>query len=208
MNSAVRALAAGILAAGCALPHSETRPVYHPATSVTNGERVLVVGVERDPANRYAIDLLARELALALARRGRSALDLTRLSRWSESLGRPLPPRLIGQLERGVADADSVGWLVAERVRTLIFLEIEVYEQAWAADGKRTRVGLAARGRDLSDGESLWRAYATPEIEDEPGRGFELATESALAALARVISGEPEPIFPPALPRALNFLRW
>ncbi|OLB94031.1 MAG: hypothetical protein AUH30_18660 [Candidatus Rokubacteria bacterium 13_1_40CM_68_15] len=55
--------------------------------------------------------------------------------------------------------------------------------------GKRTRVGLTARGRTLDQGEETWRASTTPEVEDEPGQGFQIATEAALGPLVRRRAG-------------------
>jgi len=55
--------------------------------------------------------------------------------------------------------------------------------------GKRTRVGLTARGRTLDQGEETWRAYTTPEVEDEPGQSFQIATEAALGPLVRRRAG-------------------
>ena len=132
---------------------------------------------------------LARELAVALAQRGRAAVDLGRFGAEAVHRGRPIPPAMFARLSAGVADDDAVAWLRAEGIAALIFLEVELYEQVWASRGKRTRVGLAARGRDL-EAETAWRVYATPEVEDEPGRGFEQATAVALDALVRAIAGE------------------
>lgn len=181
--AALLALAAG----GCALP--ELRPAYHAAAAAPAGPPALVVGVERDADNAPTVRALARELAVALAQRGRAAVDLGRFGAEALHRGRPIPPAMLARLSAGVADDDAVAWLRAEGVAALIFLEVELYEQVWASRGKRTRVGLAARGRDL-EAETAWRVYATPEVEDEPGRGFEQATAVALDALVRAIAGE------------------
>jgi hypothetical protein len=196
-----------LLGAGCTM--TDPRPVYHPATSTEDGRKMLVVGVDRDLVNRATVDGLARELAFALAQRGRSAVDVRTFLDATDAAGRPMPSPLRTRLQQGIADGDLVAWLTAESVRTLIFLEVQIFDQVWSQGGKRTRVGLAARGRDLSNGEAVWRAFTTPEVEDEPGRGFQLATEAALAALARVINGDPEPTSVPRLVLPIfNKMKW
>lgn len=190
--------------AGCTF--TDPRPVYHTATVATDGRPTLVVGVPRDDANLYTATVLARELAFALAQRGRAAIDLPTFIEQRALANATLPAPMAARLARGVADAPTVAWLTAEGVTLLVFLEVPIYEQVWGNTGKRTRVGLAARGRNLADGEGTWRAFSTPEVEDEPGRGFEIATAAALGALARMISGEAEP---PTLPAAVgDGLRW
>jgi hypothetical protein len=169
---------------------------------------MLVVGLERDLQNQPTVGGLARELAFALSQRGRSAVEVGSFLDATEAAGRPMPLPLRTRLTQGVADADIVGGRRAEHVRTLIFLEVQIFEQVWSTGGKRTRVGLAARGRDLANGEEAWRAFTTPEVEDEPGRGFQLATASALAALARVINGDPEPLAVPRMVLPIFKLRW
>ncbi len=193
MRRLVPALLLVLLLPACAMidPH----PVYH-ATTATDTRPVLVVGVPRDEANVYTTTALARELAFALARRGRMALDLPEFLERSALLGAPVPPAIVARLGRGVADADTIAWLRAEGVTLLVFIDVPVYEQLWAGSGKRTRVAVAARGRPLDDSDAAWRAFTTPEVEDEPGRGVELATTAALSALARAISGEAEPTSP------------
>ena len=192
--------------AGCAV--TDPRPVYHPSTSTEDGQRMLVVGVDRDLFNRPTVSNLARELAFALAQRGRSAVEGGNFLDAVEAAGRPMPQALRARLVQGVADPEIVEWLKTEKVRTLIFLEVQIFEQVWSTGGKRTRVGLAARGRDLWNGEETWRAFTTPEVEDEPGRGFQLATESALGALARVINGDPEPMAVPRMALPMFKLKW
>ena len=186
-------LALALAGAGCtmAAPH---RPIYHPEPVSTNGERTLVVPLERDPANIPTADRLARDMAFSLAQRGRNAMDLPAFAATLDATGRPLPEAMVLRLRAGVADPEVVAWLRAEQVRHLIFLEVRVFEQVWTSNGKRTRVGLSARGRDLGNGEQMWHAFTTPEVEDEPGRGFQLASETALGALVRVIEGEKEPL--------------
>lgn len=195
MRSAT-ALLIAVALAGCTF--TDPRPVYQPTTVATEGRPTLVVGVPRDEANAYTTNVLARELAFALAQRGRAALDLPTFLDQRALAGAPLPAGMVARLTHGVADTPTAAWLAAEGVTLLVFLEVPIYEQVWGATGKRTRVGLAARGRNLEDGEGGWRAFATPEVEDEPGRGFELATSAALGALARMISGESEPLTLPA----------
>jgi hypothetical protein len=180
-----------LLSAGCSTV--DTRSVYHPARSLGAGDRVLVVGVEHDTHNRPTVEALARQLAFAIAQRGRAAVDLAALADSLDVHERPLPAALLDRLARGALDTDIAVRLGDEGVRLVIFLEVQIYEQVWAAGGKRTRVGLAARGRDLADNAPVWRAYATPEVHDEPGRGFQLGTEAAVTALARIINGDPEP---------------
>jgi hypothetical protein len=182
---------AALLAAGCST--IDTRSAYHSATSAAAAERVLVVGVERGADNRPTVEGLARQLAFAIAQRGRVALDLTALADSLDAHDRPLPAALRERLERGALDTEALVRLREEGVRLAIFLEVQIYEQVWAPDGKRTRVALSARGRDLADGAPVWRAYAAPEVHDEPGRGFQLGNEAAVTALAHMINGDPEP---------------
>jgi hypothetical protein len=201
-------LALLVLFGGCAV--ADPRPVYHTATSASTGSTMLVVGIERDSDNAYTTRALARELAFGLAQRGRGAIDLWTFLQQASLRGVAVPPSVVARLIGGVADADIEGWLRAERVTTIVFLDVAIYEQVWGERGKRTRVGLSARGRTLDQGEETWRAYTTPEVEDEPGQGFQIATETALGALVRVIVGESEPA---ALPRPSNLipnlrLRW
>jgi len=196
------------LLGGCAV--ADPRPVYQTTTSASAGTTMLVVGVERDVDNAYTVRTLARELAFSLAHRGRSATDLWTFLQQASLRGIAVPPTVVARLTGGVADADIEAWLRAERVSTIVFLDVGIYEQVWGERGKRTRVGLTARGRTLDQGDETWRAYTTPDVEDEPGQGFQLATETALGALARVIVGEPEPA---ALPRPSSLiqnlrLRW
>jgi len=205
MRSAILALML-VLAAGCTI--TDPRPVYHSGTSTQDGRTMLVVGVDREAVNRATVDGLARELAFALAQRGRSAVDVRTFLDATDAAGRPMPVPLRVRLQQGVADADVVGWLTAESVRTLVVLEVQIFDQVWAQGGKRTRVGLAARGRDLASGDSTWRAFTTPEVEDEPGRGFQLATEAAVSALARVINGEPEPSTVPRMILPVLKYKW
>jgi len=205
MTAVLLALAL-VLGTGCTL--TDPRPVYHPATSTEDGRKMLVVGVEREFVNRTTVDELARDLSFALAQRGRSANDLRTFLDVTDAAGRPMPLPLRVRLQQGVADPDVVAWLTAESVRTLIFLEVQIFDQVWSQAGKRTRVGLAVRGRDLSNGEAMWRAFSTPEVEDEPGRGFQLATEAAVGALARVINGDPEPVSVPRMLLPALKLRW
>jgi hypothetical protein len=195
-----------LLAGGCAM--IGTRPVYQTLTSTSEGHRVLVVGLERDLFNRAPADSLARELAWALAQRGRPAIELAAFADTLEARDRPLPLPLVEKLGRGVVDPEAAERLRQDGVRLVIFLEVQVYEQVWSLNGKRSRVGLAAHGRDLADGAPVWRAYTTPEVDDDPGRGFQLATEAAVDALARVISGEPvRPAVPSVLAPALRMMR-
>ena len=195
-----------VLAAGCTI--TDPRPVYQPTTSTQDGRTMLVVGVDREIVNRATVDGLARELAFALAHRGRSAIDVRTFLDTTDAAGRPMPLPLRVRLQQGVADADIVAWLTAETVRTLVFLEVQIFDQVWAQGGKRTRVGLAARGRDLGNGDATWRAFTTPEVEDEPGRGFQLATEAAVNSLARVINGEPEPSTVPRMILPVLKFKW
>lgn len=195
-------LALPLLTAGCST--TNPRPVYHPAASREIGDKLLVVPVEREVANRFAVEGYSRDLAFAFAQRGRTAFDLGSFLDREAAAGRPLPAHHEAMLRRGVVDPEAAAWLHADGVKTLIFFEVQIYEQVWSDLGKRTRVGFSARGRDLSNGEGMWRAFSTPDVVDEPGRGFQLATESAIAALARIISGESEPVEPPRIP----FWRW
>lgn len=194
MNHACRlcpALVALLLAVtGCAV--TDPRPVYRTTTAASEGATTLVVGVERDPDNAYTVRTLAREMAFALAQRGRSAVDFATFVDEARHRGLILPPAVVGKLVAGVADEEALGWLRGERLGALILLEVGVYDQVWSVHGKRTRVGLTARGRQLNGAEETWRAFTTPEVEDEPGQGFQIATEAALSALVRVIMGEPE----------------
>ncbi|MBI4593825.1 MAG: hypothetical protein HY728_06370 [Candidatus Rokubacteria bacterium] len=190
------ALVALLLATGCAV--TDPRPVQHTTTAAADGAPALVVAVERDADNSYIVRALARELAFGLAQRGRAAADLPTFLEAARYRGAAVPPSLVQHLTAGVADDEALAWLRAERVSALIFLDVAVYEQVWSAKGKRTRVGLTARGRQLGGAEGTWRAFTTPEVEDEPGQGFQIATEAALGALVRVIMGEPE------LPAALS----
>ncbi len=208
MSRTLALLGAALVVGGCAV--ADPRPVYHTTTSATEGAPTLVVGVEREADNAYTVRVLAHELAFALAQRGRAAVDLPAFLHEAGYRGTVVPETLVARLTAGVADEDTLAWLRTERVGALIFLDVAIYEQVWGAKGKRTRVGLTARGRQLAGGEETWRAYTTPEVEDEPGQGFQVATEAALAALVRVIAGEPEP---PALPSPSRMaphlrLRW
>ena len=201
-------LALSVALAGCAI--TDPRPVYQTTTSASAGSTMLVIGLERDADNAYTARTLARELAFGLAQRGRSAVDLRTFLDQAGLRGVAVPPIVVARLTGGVVDADIEGWLRTERIATIVFLEAAIYEQVWGERGKRTRVGLTARGRTLDQGEETWRAYTTPEVEDEPGQGFQVATEAALGALVRVIAGEPEPA---ALPRPSSLmqhfrLRW
>lgn len=189
MRAAGLALAVLFLG-GCAL--TTPRPVYR-AGVVNGGQRILVVGVEPLVANRYSADVLARELAFALTQRGRNAVSLSAFAESEEAAGRALPEDVRHKLEAGVVGPDTASWLQMVQVKAVIFLETQIYEQVWGAQGKRTRVAMMARGHDLLVGEDLWRAFVTPEVDDEPGRGFQIATDAAVAGLARAISGEGEP---------------
>jgi hypothetical protein len=182
--------------AGCAV--TDPRPVYRTTTSATEGARTLVVGVERDADNGYVVRALAHELAFALGQRGRAAVGLGAFQHDAALRGAVMPPVLLARLTGGVADPEVLAWLRVESISAVIFLEVGVYEQAWGAKGKRTRVGLTARGLKLDGAEETWRAFTTPEVEDEPGQGFQIATDAALSALARVIMGEPEPVALPS----------
>lgn len=210
MRRAGRAVLAllALAVAGCAV--ADPRPVYQTATSATDGMPTLVVGVERDADNGYVVRALAHELAFALAQRGRPAIDLVAFAQDAQLRGVTVPPAMLARLAGGLADADALAWLRAERVSAVVFLEVAIYEQVWGVKGKRTRVGLTARGRKLDGAEETWRAFTTPEVEDEPGQGFQIATDTALSALIRVISGEAEP---PLLPSPTTLvpnlrLRW
>ncbi len=187
-------LCAGWLA-GCAL--TNPRPVYRPQVAATGGEQTIVAGVERDPANYFTVDALARDFAFGLTRRGRAAVDLAGLAASEQAAGRAVPDAVVDRLRQGVFDGEIVAWLRTLSIRSLIFLEVKSFNQAWTVDGKRTRVALAAQGWDLVEGRRGWQAHATPEVVDEPGRGFQLATESALEALLRAVNGEPEPLLLP-----------
>jgi hypothetical protein len=201
---------------------SEPRPAYRTAISVGEAPRVLVVGVERDQANRDTVNALARELAFALSQRGHPATDLAAFLEATDAVGRPVSEELRALLLRGVTDPALVTYLTTEGLQRLIVLEIQIYEQVWSETGKRTRVGVLARGRELGgrSGEAAWRVYTAPDTEDERGRGFQLATAATLGALARIIVGEPEPVavpgtVGPTIDRALapvidtfNKLKW
>lgn len=195
-----------LVLAGCSVTNPQ--PSYQTSTTALEGAPLLVVGVERDPQNQPIARALARELAFALAQHGRPALDLAQFLGDARVRGVTMPEPLRTRLSAGIADREVVGWLQAERVATLVFLEVPIFEQVWSARGKRTRVGLSARGRQLDDGEATWRAYATPEVEDEPGQGFQVAAEVALGALVQLILGKP--VTPRVeVPRMPNFpLRW
>jgi len=201
------ALIAALLAAGCTF--TEPRPVYHATIATGVGPRTLVVGVDGEGANRHVAEGLARELAFALSQRGRIAIDLGPFRDSIAALGRPLPDAMRDRLLTGVLDPPLVTLLHGEGVQTLIFVQVEIYDQVWGTGGKRTRVGLSARGHDFAHGEVTWRVYAAPDIDDEPGRGFQLATNAALGALVRAISREPEPVaVPTAIIPVLNKLKW
>jgi hypothetical protein len=192
-----------LLAAGCAA--TDARPAYYAETS-EGGPRVLVVGVGRQDVNLATVEEMAREFAFGLARRGRAAVDLSRWAADAQAAGRPLPGVLLDRLAGGTLDPEVAAGLRAEAIAQVVFLEVRIYDQVWGVTGKRTRVGIEARGSDLADREKTWYAYAAPEVEDEPGRGFQLGSETAVAALLRVINGEPEPV---SWPRwALRFFRW
>lgn len=186
---AAAALLAVLVLGGCAL--TNPRPVYR-AGLVNAGQQILVIGVE-PLANRYSADVLARQLAFALTLRGRNAVPLSAFIDAEDAAGRPLPEELRLKLQAGVVSPDTAAWLQAAQVKAVIFLETEIYDQIWGPQGKRTRVAMMARGHDLLVGEDLWRAFVTPEVDDEPGRGFQIATDAAVAGLARAISGEGEP---------------
>jgi hypothetical protein len=192
--------------AGCAV--TDPRPVYRTTTSASEGARTLVVGVERDTENGYVVRALAHELAFALGQRGRAAVGLGAFQHDAALRGAVMPPVLVGRLTGGVADPEVLAWLRVESVSAVIFLEVGIYEQTWGLKGKRTRVGLTARGLKLDGVEETWRAFTTPEVEDEPGQGFQIATDAALAALARVIMGEPEPTALPSPSSLMPRLRW
>lgn len=194
------------LAAGCAV--SDARPVYRAIRGVGDIPRVLVVGVDRSGANRAPVEALAGEMAFALSQRGRPALDLSAFEAAVHAMGRPLPDAVADRLRAGTDDATVDTYLQSEGLRTLVLVEIPIAEQVWSANGKRTRVSLTARGREVATGEVVWRAYASPEVDQAPGVGFRLATELAVGALIRAITGEPEPSAGPSLAPALNGLQW
>jgi hypothetical protein len=201
------ALAAALFATGCTT--TEPRPVYRATTVTGAGPHTLVVGVDGEGANRHVVDGLARQLAFALSQRGRIATDLTPFCDAIAALGRPLPDVLRDRLLTGVLDPSLVTAMRGEGVHTVIFVEVEIYDQVWGTGGKRTRVGLTARAHDFVHGESTWRVYAAPDADDEPGRGFQLATNAALGALVRAISREPEPAaVPTAIMPVLDKLKW
>ena len=186
--------ALALAATGCALT-SDPRPVSHVQPA---GGRTLVVGVERDPANAQTVEDVSREFTFGLAQRGRPAVRLADLIDDTPASRAAAEP-MAGKLRSGLVDEETAAWLRELEVRQLIFVEVKVYEQVWAADGKRTRVGLTARGHDLAGEAPGWNAYATPEVVDEPGRSFQLGTEAAVDALVRVVSGEPQPTRLPRL---------
>jgi hypothetical protein len=194
------------LAAGCAV--TEARPVYRAIRGAGDIPRVLVVGVDRSGANRAPVDALGREVAFALSQRGRPALDFPAFEAAVRAVGRPLPDAVVDRLLAGTDDATVDTYLQSEGLQTLVLVEIPIAEQVWSANGKRTRVSLTARGRDVATGEVIWRAYASPEVDHAPGVGFRLATDLAVGALIRAISGEPEPPAVPSLAPALNALQW
>lgn len=187
---ATAAAFAVLLLGGCAL--ATPRPVYR-AGVVNGGQRILVVGVEPLVANRYSADVLAGQLAFALTQRGRNAVSLSTFAESEDAAGRPLPEDVRLKLQAGVVGPDTASWLQMVQVKGVIFLETQIYDQVWSSQGKRTRVAMMARGHDLFVGEDLWRAFVTPEVDDEAGRGFQIASEAAVAGLARAISGESEP---------------
>ncbi len=187
---ALAAVLAVVVLGGCAL--TNPRPVYR-AGLVNAGQRVLVVGVEPLVANRYSADVLARQLAFALTLRGRNAVPLSEFLDTEDAARRPVPDELRLKLLAGVVGPETAAWLQAVQVKAVIFLETEIYDQVWGMQGKRTRIAMKARGYDLLVGEDLWQAFVTPEVDDEPGRGFQIATDAAVAGLARAISGEGEP---------------
>jgi hypothetical protein len=205
MTRALALVALVALAAGCAV--ANPRPVYQTTTTASEGAPTLVVGIERDGDNAYTVRTLAHELAFALAQRGRAAIDLAAYVREAPYRGIAVPEPLVERLLAGVADDETLAWLRAERIGGLIFLDVAIYEQVWAPKGKRTRVGLTARGRQLTGGEETWRAYTTPDVEDEPGQGFQIASEAALGALVRVIVGEREPLALPTPHQVAPHLR-
>jgi hypothetical protein len=205
MRPALALLAAVTLLAGCAV--ANPRPVYQTTTTATDGSPTLVVGVERDDANAYTARTLAHELAFGLSQRGRPAIDLPAFVHEAVHRGIVVPDAVTTGLRAGVADADTLAWLRAERISGLIVLDVAIYEQVWGSKGKRTRVGLTARGRRLTGDEETWRAYTTPDVEDEPGQGFQIATEAALGALVRVIVGEREPLALPTPQQVVPHLR-
>jgi hypothetical protein len=188
----VALVGSSLLLGACALT-SDPHPTYHPPSVTLDGERALVVGVERDPANAKTVEDLAGELAFGLAQRGRRATHLPAFLDDGQVTGRALPDPLLSKLRGGQLDADTVAWLRSEGFRHLIFLEVKLYDQAWVVDGKRTRVGLVARGRDLAGSDQAWYAHATPEVVDEPGRGFQLGSEAAVEALVRLLAGQGQP---------------
>jgi hypothetical protein len=178
---------------------TQPRPVQRPAPAVTAPGRTLVVAVERDPANAGTVETLARQFAWGLERRGRSALDLPALLAMADAAGGPVPEALRGRLQAGLLDAGAGDWLRAAGIRHVVFLEVRLWEEGWVRDGKRARVALAAAGHDLADERRGWVAHAAPEVEEEPGRGFQVASEEALSALLRVIHGEGEPLRVPLI---------
>jgi len=187
--------AVALLAAGCAV--ADPRPVVSPAPP--DDQRTVVVPVERDPANWYQAQALAREFAFGLAQRRLPAMDLTQYVDWSEAVGRPLPAPLLARLAAGIADGEVSAWLRAERVRRVVFLEIQLFDQVWAPASKRTRLLVSARGRDLADPQRSWDAQVSPEVEEEAGRGSQLATATAVHGLLRALHGEAQPLPIPRL---------
>src|SRR5262249_41071098 len=181
------------LLSGCALT-SSPHPASRVESPVMASERAVVVGLERDLANQQTVEDLSRAFAFGLTRRGRVTVPLSDLVEAAQTAGRPLPDAVQARLRGGLVDVDTASWLRAGRVPHGIFPEVGLYDEIWEPDGKRTRVGLLARGRDLAQPGSAWIAHSTPEVVDEHGRGFQLGTEVALASLLRKINGESEPV--------------
>ena len=193
------ALAFALLAPGCAL--TDPRPVIVAMAPAAARERTLVIGSDRDLANLPIVEELARRFAFGLAQRGRVVADLAAFVEATQAAGRVVPEPVRLRLQAGLVDPEGVAWLRAGEVRHVIVLEVKLYDQVWApgGEGKRTRVGLIARGRDLVRDDPAWYAHSTPEVQDEPGQGFQIGTEAALAALVRVVSGEAEPLLIPKI---------
>jgi hypothetical protein len=210
--SARRALGLALLlaAAGCAPAVERTR--IPPPPRPTSGPQTLVVGVDRDRANRQPASALARELAFALSQRGRASSDLAAFAGAAAGLGRPVPDAYHDRLLTGVVDPELAAYLQGEGVQSLIVVEVPIVEQVWTEGGKRTRVAMSARGHDLAGREPSWQASTAPEVGGDPGRGFQIALEAGLGALVRAINREPEPLVPPRLlgPLApvIDTLKW
>jgi hypothetical protein len=199
-----------LVSAGCA--RTAERTVIPPPPRPTTGPQTLVVGVDRDSANRQPASMLARELAFALSQRGRTSHDLAAFAGATAGLGRPLPDAYRDRLLTGVVDPELAAYLQGEGVQSLIVVEVPIVEQVWTEGSKRTRMAMSARGHDLAGREASWHASTAPEVGGDPGRGFQIALEAGLGALVRAINREPEPVVPPRLLAPLEpvieLIRW